>query len=163
VTAAVLPAPGQVADQLLAAVGKGMVCLRPLNRSTVQHRPAPDRWTIQEVIGHLVDSAANNHQRFVRAQFARELRLPKYEQNDWVRCQAYSEIDWFELLDFWQAYNRHLAHVIRHVPATALTVPCLIGNYAPATLHFLMHDYVVHLQHHLQKINERLAGQSSAD
>jgi hypothetical protein len=52
-----------------------------------------------------VDSAANNHQRFVRAQFTRELRFPKYEQNDWVRCQAYNELDWFELLGFWLAYN----------------------------------------------------------
>ena len=30
--------------------------------------PAPGRWAKKEVVGHLIDSAANNHQRFVRAQ-----------------------------------------------------------------------------------------------
>jgi hypothetical protein len=151
-----LPAPELIADELLVAVDESVERLRSLDAAVVKHRPAADRWTIQEVIGHLIDSAANNHQRFVRAQFTDELRLPKYEQNEWIRSQAYNEIDWAELLDFWRRYNRHLAHVIRHVPPTALGTTCLIGDCPPATLHFLMHDYLVHLRHHLQQIDERL-------
>jgi hypothetical protein len=122
------------------------------------HRPSPDRWTIKEVIGHLIDSAANNHQRFIRAQSASELVFPKYEQNQWIACQAYNDREWPELLGFWQAYNAHLAHVIRRVDPRALQVQCRIGDYPPVTLQFLMEDYVVHLKHHLAKIGERVAG-----
>src|SRR3954470_5646711 len=103
--------PENVANELMAVVQAALPRLTALSEATVAHRPTPDRWTIKEVIGHLIDSAANNHQRFVRAQFVDELVFPKYEQNEWVRCQAYNDADWQELLELWQRYNRHLAHV----------------------------------------------------
>jgi hypothetical protein len=146
-----------IADQLELAVNQACDELRSLDEQAATHRPAPDRWTIQEVIGHLVDSAANNHQRFIRAQFTSELVFPKYEQNEWVQAQQYNLIPWSQLLEFWQQYNRHLAHVIRQVPATALQTRCLIGAYDPATLEFLIVDYLDHLRGHLQKIRDRLA------
>lgn len=154
-TATPLPSPAEIAADLLAAIEAGYQSLQGL-RSDVRHRPTADRWTIQEVIGHLIDSAANNHQRFVRAQFTDELIFPKYEQNQWVRCQAYDEAEWPAVLDLWRAYNRHLAHVIRNIDPEALDRRCLIGEYEPVSLHFLLADYVVHLKHHLQKIDERL-------
>lgn len=128
-----------------------------LDEALVSQRPAPDRWTIKEVIGHLVDSAANNHQRFVRAQFADELVFPKYEQNQWIAAQAYNELPWPELLAFWRQYNQHLAHVIRQVRPAALPTRCLIGPYDPVTLEFLIVDYLDHLRGHLRKIRDRLA------
>lgn len=153
----------QVAADLESSVQAALVWLRPLTEEVVTARPAADRWTIKEVIGHLVDSAANNHQRFVRAQFAGSLPgvpgefvFPKYEQNEWVQAQHYNEVPWGELLALWEQYNRHLAHVIRHVSPASLGVICRIGPYDPVTLQFLIADYVVHLQHHLQKIAERL-------
>jgi hypothetical protein len=33
------------------------------------YKPAPDKWSKKEILGHLIDSAANNHQRFIRAQY----------------------------------------------------------------------------------------------
>jgi hypothetical protein len=146
----------QIADDLTATVLNAVETLRPLDAAVVTHRPSPDRWTIKEVVGHLIDSAANNHQRFVRAQLVEFLVFPKYEQNDWVRCQFYNEVAWEDLIELWQRYNFHLAHVMRHVPAEALTTGCVIGDYDTVTLHFLMEDYVVHLKHHLAKISERL-------
>lgn len=147
--------PASVADELASLIRTAEPVLRSLTEETVSARPAPDRWTIKEVVGHLIDSAANNHQRFIRAQGTAELVFPKYEQNDWVRCQRYGEVDWATLLDLWSAYNRHLCHVIRCVDPKALEVRCLIGPYEPVTLQFLIEDYVVHLRHHLRKIAER--------
>jgi hypothetical protein len=146
----------QVADDLDATVRDAVQWLQGLDAAAVAHRPAADRWTIKEVIGHLIDSAANNHQRFVRAQFIPELTFPAYEQNEWVACQAYNDADWPELLELWQRYNRHLAHVIRHVRPSSLGVRCTIGSYEPVTLQFLIEDYVVHLKHHLDKVRERV-------
>jgi hypothetical protein len=151
-----------IAEELVATVEEAVQQLRPLNSTIVSHRPAPDRWTIKEVIGHLVDSAANNHQRFVRAQFVKELVFPKYEQNGWVRCQSYNDVDWSDLLDLWRRYNLHLAHVIRHVPAESLAIRCTIGDYEPVTLQFLIEDYVVHLNHQLVKIAERVPRASTS-
>ena len=146
-----------IADDLDATVQQSAQMLRGLDAATVSHRPSPDRWTIKEVVGHMIDSAANNHQRFVRAQLSDELVFPKYDQNQWVRVQHYDSVDWQELVGLWLHYNRLLVHIIRTVAPNSLNVRCTIGEYEPVTLRFLMEDYVVHLKHHLQKISERLA------
>jgi hypothetical protein len=86
-----------VANELIAVIAAAVPRLNGLSEATVMHRPSPDRWTIKEVLGHLIDSAANNHQRFVRAQFVSELVFPKYEQNEWVQSQHYNAIEWPQL------------------------------------------------------------------
>lgn len=146
-----------IADELAQIISLAEPKLRALSAALVTARPAPDRWTIQEVLGHLIDSAANNHQRFIRAQFVEQLTFPKYEQNDWVSGQQYNAANWSALIDLWTAYNQHLVHIIRCVNPAALSRTCVIGPYEPVTLQFLIEDYVVHLKHHLQKIEERVA------
>src|SRR4051794_28683431 len=103
-----------VANDLRTTADRAKAKLTGLAAKTVTYRPAPDRWTIAEVIGHLIDSAANNHLRFVRAQFVEELVFPKYEQNEWVAAQHFNERDWPSLVELWHRYNHHLAHVIEH-------------------------------------------------
>src|SRR5947199_200177 len=82
-------------------------------------RSAPGKWSKKEILGHLIDSAANNHQRFVRLQIEDQIVFPGYRQNDWVALQYYSDRTWRDLVELWLAYNRHLAHVIRHTDARA--------------------------------------------
>src|SRR5262249_23223854 len=76
-----------------------------------EQRPAPQRWTKKEVLGHLIDSVSNNHQRFVRGQIASGQHFPGYEQEQWVRIQGYQSARWSDLIDLWRAYNTHLLHV----------------------------------------------------
>jgi hypothetical protein len=144
-----------VADALDALLAATVPALRAFDEQVAALKPDPSTWSIKEVLGHLVDSAANNHQRFVRAQESGELVLPGYEQDHWVRAQAYQERPWAEIVRLWEVYNRHLAHVIRHLPAASLEVRCRIGGNEPVTLGFIVEDYVTHMQHHLQQI-ERL-------
>jgi hypothetical protein len=115
-------------------------------------------WSRKQVIGHLIDSASNNHQRFVRAAQQKSLEFPGYDQEGNVRLQAPQEADWALLITLWAAYNRYLAHVIARLPADKLETVCSIGSGKPVTLAFVATDYLTHLVHHLVQIGaaERL-------
>ncbi|HUI72193.1 MAG TPA: DinB family protein [Spirochaetia bacterium] len=113
---------------------------------------APGTWNKKQILGHLIDSASNNHQRFVRALLSEELVFPGYSQNDWVRVQDYADEEWQRIVDMWSALNRHLAHVVGRLPADRLQTPCRIGDNAPVTLEALIADYIRHLEHHLEQL-----------
>jgi hypothetical protein len=103
-------------------------------------------------MGHLIDSASNNHQRFVRAALQGTVEWPSYDQNGWVRIQAYAEAPWALLLDTWPALNRLLAHLLSHLPEAAAGALCRIGDEGPMTLDELARAYLDHLRHHLAQI-----------
>jgi hypothetical protein len=121
-----------------------------------ERRPRPDGWSAKEVLGHLIDSAANNHQRFVRAQQGDRLQLPGYEQNHWVTSQGYQDADWPHLVTLWTHLNLHLADVMARIPPASYSVPCVIGDSQPMTLESIVVDYLRHLNHHMAQIRERL-------
>ena len=149
-----------VARDLVAMVDATADRLAKLDEATARGRPAPGKWSIQEILGHLVDSAVNNHQRFVRAQQVDSLTFPKYEQDAWVSLQGYNETPWGELIELWRLANRHLAHVIRRIPDEQLGTMCHIEPYDPMTLEFLIEDYLVHMQHHLRQIDRQSGAES---
>ena len=142
-------------NKLLSTIDEWRTTLLGLDEDTVRHKPSKDRWSICEVVGHLVDSACNNHQRFVRAQEGDELTFPKYDQNAWVRAGNYNQSDWPSLVGLWYLYNQQIARIIRHIPTSQLDTPCTIAPYETCTLKFLIDDYLDHLQHHMGKIKER--------
>jgi len=109
-------------------------------------------WSPKQVLGHLIDSASNNHQRFVRAALQGSLDFPGYDQQGWVRVQAVEQAPWPSLIALWASYNRYLAHVIGHLPPAQLEAACRIGSNEPVTLRFLVEDYLRHLLHHLAQI-----------
>jgi len=146
-----------LADELTLVIDLAAVELRAINEGAAASKRSPDAWSVKEILGHLVDSAANNHHRFVRAQQAKEFSFPGYEQDVWVQAQDYQSQSWPELVDFWVRYNQHLVHVIRRIPDSAVDVPCRIGANDAVSLGFLVEDYVVHLRHHLKQIQERRA------
>ena len=114
---------------------------------------APRKWSRKQILGHLIDSAANNHQRFVRAQLESPLHFPGYAQEQWVETQNYQEETWGYLVACWAGYNRHLLHVIAQIPADKLANTVAVGESEPVTLEFLIRDYVRHLEHHLAQIS----------
>ena len=156
----------ELASELRRAVEEGMAALRRVDDAASARRPAPGTWSPREVIGHLIDSAANNHGRFVRAQLEEDMVFPGYAQDEWVRVQRYQSRPWAALLELWRGYNLHLASVIAGIPPHDLGRPRARHNLhriawrtvpedEPATLGYFIADYIGHLRHHLAQAIER--------
>jgi uncharacterized damage-inducible protein DinB len=106
-------------------------------------------WNSKQVLGHLIDSALNNHQRFVRASLDGRYEGPSYEQEGWVNLHGYETLPWHELKLHWERQNDLLCAVVERIPESRYGVPCKVGADAPVTLRFLIEDYLTHLHHHL--------------
>ena len=126
--------------------------LQQINEETAARKPAPGKWSKKETLGHLIDSAANHHQRLVRIQLQGTLDLPGYDGDEWVRVQRYQNLPWSEIIELWRMYNRHLAQIIRNVDADALKHTWKAPEGQTVDLEFIMRDYVVHMKHHLDQI-----------
>jgi hypothetical protein len=111
-------------------------------------------WTRLQILGHLIDSAANNHQRFVRAIAEGDLVWPGYDQEEMVRVQQFGSTTPSLLIALWESFNLYLARLITVIPERRLAARCVIGASEPVTLEFLVTDYVAHMQHHLRQIFE---------
>jgi hypothetical protein len=142
----------ELSDQLRCLVETAEPGLRQIPESESMRPALPGGWSRKQVIGHLIDSASNNHQRFVRAMLQPSLDFPSYDQEGNIRVQAVQEADWVLLVSLWAAYNRFLAHLIAHIPPSQLDMPCRIGAGEPVTLGFLASGYLTHLRHHLRQI-----------
>jgi hypothetical protein len=134
------------------AIEEAASALDAIDEETSLEIPGPGRWTRREILGHLIDSAANNHARFVRGQIERDYSGPGYLPDAWVETQCYRQEPWSELVGLWTWYNRHLLHVVAHARPDALSHPIVIDGAEPVTLAFVMEDYVRHLRHHLAQI-----------
>jgi hypothetical protein len=139
-------------DELQALMSYALSRLESISEQESAVRPAEGKWSKKEILGHLIDSASNNHQRFVRAQLSSEIRLSEYSQDAWVRTQAYQAESWGTLLHLWKFYNLHLIHLVANIPQEKLLNICFIGDNPPASLEFIITDYVRHLRHHLEQI-----------
>ena len=153
------------ADELRSVTERAAHELLRLSPELAAERPAPGKWSIKEIVGHLIDSASNNHQRFVRAQWTPDLVFPGYEQDEWVSSQHYAEAPWPELVVLWREFNLHLARFMSRTPLHDRERPRQPHNLdqisfnpvprdQPATLDYFMRDYVEHLKHHLRQISE---------
>ena len=140
--------------------------LREISEGESEAPRAEDHWSAKQIIGHLIDSAANNHARFVLGQLKDDLVFAGYDQNGWVRTNHYQQEPWPQLVELWRAYNLHLHHVMAHADKEKMSTPCTLHtlqeiafNTVPqseaVTLEYLMKDYVDHLKHHLDQIFTR--------
>jgi hypothetical protein len=148
--------PAELAQSLERTVAFEAVNLSALTDEQAAVRPAgTDSWSPKQELGHLIDSAVNNHLRFIRASLEGEYSGPGYDQGGWVRAHGYHDWPWQNLIDAWRQHNVVLVQVITRIPEDRLPAPCVIGHATPVTLRFVIEDYILHMQHHLDHILHR--------
>ena len=126
--------------------------LKQVPESEFSEKPAPDKWSKKEILGHLIDSATNNHQRFIRIQYQDKPGV-YYDQNEWVAFSDYNSIQKNTIIDFWTQYNNHLLHVIKNISSDSLAKAGVVRVASEEKpLYFFINDYVAHMEHHLRQI-----------
>ena len=152
-------------DDFLRLIDEAAARMLVIEDEEASRPRAAGKWSRKEIVGHLIDSALNNHARFVRAMLESDLVFDGYDQDGWVRVQRYGEQGWPALVRAWRAYNRQIAEIMRSTPGSELTRSRQPHNlheiaFQPlpadsvATLRYLMEDYVAHLQHHVRQVLE---------
>jgi hypothetical protein len=109
-------------------------------------------WTRKQIVGHLLDSATNNRQRFVRAAIDGSYKGPKYAQESWVSAHGYANQAWETLLGWWEVEHEILIAVVDNISEERHQAICVVGEDAPVTLGFLVEDYVTHQRWHLKQL-----------
>lgn len=112
-------------------------------------------WSRKQELGHLIDSATNNRVRFVKAALEGAYDGPTYDGCGWVDLGGYTTIPWDDLIELWRRLNSALAVLLDHIPQERLLAMCRIANAKPLTLEFIINDYILHMQHHLDHILAR--------
>jgi hypothetical protein len=125
------------------------------NENLADIRLAPDKWTLKEMIAHLIDSASNNHQRFVRMQLEPALVFPKYDAEEWKNVTKIASFDYALLVTLWKTYNALLMHLIENMnPATLDHV--WRREDKDISLEALIHDYFAHMELHRKLFEDRV-------
>ncbi|HWN11720.1 MAG TPA: DinB family protein [Pyrinomonadaceae bacterium] len=160
-------------DDFRETISRAAERFKLLSEQQSQKPRAEGKWSPREILGHLIDSAANNHSRFVRAQLKDDLVFDGYAQTEWVKLQRYQEEPWADLVQLWQSYNRHILHVIDVTPEEQRTrlrtrhnlhkiASDLLKEDEPVTLDWFMRDYLDHMKKHLAQIEESVRLSESA-
>jgi hypothetical protein len=130
--------------------------LRAIPATTAATRPGTgEGWSRKQELGHLIDSATNNRVRFIVAALDRNYMGPTYDGRGWVEIGGYADTLWVDLVDLWTHLNEALARALERIPNDRLSTQCKIGEGGPVSLRFLIEDYVLHMQHHLDHILDR--------
>jgi hypothetical protein len=141
-----------VADELRITLQQVLPHLEKIPNEEASLKPLPHKWSKKEILGHLIDSANNNQQKFVRTMAQKHLDFVGYEQDFWVAVQHYQSRNWLEIIALWYNSNLQIAHIIENVKSEALQNTIRIEDAGPFTLEFIMRDYIEHLKHHLRQV-----------
>lgn len=143
--------PTSLSAFLRQTIDKELPVLRALTDAEAS-RSVRGGWTGKQELGHLIDSATNNHARFVVVTLQDNYKGPGYDQEGWVATHGYADMPWSTIVDFWYSYNSLLAGLVARIPASRLEAICEIGGSGPLTLAFVIEDYVLHMQHHIDQL-----------
>jgi hypothetical protein len=144
--------PNQLAQEFRAQLNALHATLLALSPELAETPWRDGGWTRKQIVGHLLDSAANNRQRFVRAAIHGSFTGPDYAQDAWVAAHGYAGQSWETLLRWWNVEHEILAAAVENIPEERLDASCIVGDDAPVSLRFLIEDYLRHQRWHFAQL-----------
>lgn len=153
----------QLQQNLAHVIDHATPSLLAISEKDFSTKPSPERWSKKEILGHLIDSAYNNHQRFIRAEGRTNLIFDGYDQVAWVKRNAYQERVASNIIQCWKVANQHLATMIGQINTEVLQQKSNEHNFhqigmrpvaasEPVSLAYMIEDYIFHAEHHLSQI-----------
>lgn len=148
---------------LNAIIQRSTPALQKISLAEVYNKPNPDKWSKKEILGHLIDSAINNHRRFKQFLHQEHLVFDGYNQDNEVFINEYQNRNYADIIKLWSGMNEQIMQIIKAIPEDKLTRKYEQHNYhiigfnripaeQPSTIEYLIQDYIAHLEHHLQQI-----------
>ncbi len=144
-------AENSLAANFLSTISAAEKVLQSISEERAVQSWRPGGWSRKQILGHLCDSAVNNHVRIVRAILDGHYEGPAYDQEGWVNLHGYADLSWTELFGLWRAENRLLGRAISSAPASASQATVKIAG-EQMSLPAWIEDYLGHLKHHLEQI-----------
>ncbi|NSW94754.1 MAG: DinB family protein [Bacteroidales bacterium] len=145
-----------VTNGILEIINKWEIPLQNLSDDIITKRLNKQNRTIKQILGHLVDSASNNHQRMVRLQYNSDLAFPDYRQDNdrWIAIQNYQDSNWNNLIQLWKYFNLHIIHVIQNTDKDMLQNCWHDFEGTRVTLEQMIYGYLDHLNLHINEIKD---------
>jgi len=127
---------------------------RLFSANELTDRRAPDKWSRQEILGHLIDSGMNNLRRFIETPISPQpYMFQPYKQVELVKANNYQQLPLEHLLQLWVPLNKQIIYVVENIPEEKLGYTVVrTNNNGEATLQWLIIDYVDHMEHHWKQL-----------
>jgi len=137
-------------DQMVAM----LALLRRVDSTKRLYRYGPDKWSVQQVLGHIIDVERIFAYRALRIARADKTPLPGFEENDYVVAAEAERCDWNSLVAEFECVRQASILLLKHLPDSAWTRR---GTSSGATLSVraLAHIMVGHTEHHVTILRER--------
>jgi hypothetical protein len=149
-----LVASGDVIATLSRQMAETQALLRSLPSSVASYRYAPDKWSVNELIGHLIDSERVFASRALR--FARNdpTPLPGFEQDDYVNNSSFDSYPLTELASELRAVRESTVFLFKHLQEDAW-MRRGIANDAEVSVRALAYIIAGHELHHREILRAR--------
>lgn len=145
-----------VSDNIISIVKTWEQKLVQLKADELSHKKNGQNRSIKQIIGHLIDSASNNHQRMVRLQYNQKLDFPDYRQDNdrWIALQKYQDENWENLVQLWVFFNLHIAWIINQTDENHMSGFWTDCDRTEVSLAQMIDGYYAHLLLHLNEIDD---------
>ncbi len=145
---------GDVISTLASQMVETQSLLRALPASVATYRYAPDKWSVNEVVGHIIDSERIFTDRVLR--FARNdaTPIPGFEQDDYVRGATFDNYPLSDLASELEAVRQATLYLFRHMDDEAWTRRG-IANNAEVSVRALAYIIAGHELHHRTVLSTR--------